>query len=91
MRSDGVTEIEWPWILAVDNDGIVAIRDELVGRGLPHSQAAGIALWLFDQLELRRHVSRGSARNYRRILGDLGPPTNLRSIPGYLEPAEVAA
>ncbi len=89
MRSDGVTEVEWPWMLAVDELGIPPVRDELMSRGVPVSQAAGVALWLQDQLNLRRHVTGRTAINYRNLLRSLGPPdqrANLRSIPGYREP-----
>ncbi len=85
MRSDGVTEVEWPWMLAVDEFGIPDVRDELVGQGVPISQAAGVALWLHDQLNLRRHVTDTTAGRYRRLLASLDPPdrrANLRSIPG---------
>jgi hypothetical protein len=74
MRADGVTEVEWPWMLAVDELGIALVRDELVARGVPVSQAAVVALWLHDQLELRRHVSDESARRYRKLLRSLEPP-----------------
>lgn len=91
MRSDGVTEVEFPWMLAVDVAGIPAVRNELLARGVPVSQAAGVVLWLHDQLGLQRHVSDESARRYRQLLASLEPPTNLDTIPGYREPDEVAA
>ena len=85
MRSDGVTEVEFPWMLAVDELGVTKVRDELMSRGVPVSQAAGVALWLHDQLQLRRHVTRMTATRYRQLLASLEPPdgrANLRSIPG---------
>ena len=85
MRSDGVTEVEFLWMLAVDELGVTKVRDELMSRGVPVSQAAGVALWLHDQLQLRRHVTRMTATRYRQLLASLEPPdgrANLRSIPG---------
>ena len=86
MRSDGVTEVEWPWMLAVDEqDGTVAVRDHLVSQGVSVAQAAAIVLWLHDQLALRRVATEISSIRYRRLLASLEPPdrrANLRSIPG---------
>ncbi len=91
IRSDAVTEIEWPWMVLVDQRGIVVVRDELAARGLPQAQAATLAFWLSDQLERRRHASPRAVASYRRILEELQPPANLRTIPGYREPARSAA
>jgi hypothetical protein len=79
---------------AVRELGTVGVRDELITRGVPVSQAAAVVLWLHDQLELRRVVTEKSAIRYRRLLASLEPPdgrANLRSIPGYLNRDEVAA
>jgi hypothetical protein len=86
MRSDGVTEVEYPWMLALeDGGGTVAVRDELVRQGIPLAQAAGIVLWLHDQLDLRRVNNEKTVWRYRALLASLTPPdrrASLRTIPG---------
>jgi len=86
MRSDGVTEVEFPWMLAVEQEGgTIAVRDELVRQGVPLAQAAGVVLWLHDQLELRRLSNEKTVWRYRSLLASLTPPdrrANVRAIPG---------
>lgn len=85
MRSDGVTEIEQPWMELAQERGPVAARDELISRGFTVAQAAGIAMWLSDQIERRRLVGDDTARRYRHLLEDVTPPTKVTgAIPGYV-------
>jgi hypothetical protein len=81
MRSDGLTPLEEPWVKFVETEGIVAVRDALIERGISASTAAGAALWLHDQASRRRLVTRPTATRYRRELAYAGPPP----IPGYLK------
>lgn len=84
VRSDIVTEVERPWIELVHVAGVMAVRDVLLERGIPTSQAAGMAVWLHDQGSRRRHVTGNTAWRYRRSLEEIGPPPSreLRAIPG---------
>jgi hypothetical protein len=75
-RSDFVTERERPWMEYVAEHGITPTRDLLVEKGVGAAQAASIAVWLSDQLERRRGVSRDTSRVYRGVLDRIG------SIPG---------
>ena len=86
MRSDGVTEIEKPWMELVEERGPVAARDELVSRGFTVAQAAGIAMWLSDQIERRRLSGHSTAVRYRRQLRSVSPPPSkvTGAIPGYV-------
>lgn len=89
MRADAVTDVERPWMELVERCGVIAARDELLERSVSASQAAGIAMWLGDQLELRRNCSEKTASSYRRTLSSLGDPPRFRigsgrAIPGYV-------
>lgn len=81
---------EAPWVELVEMIGIVGVRDELVELGIAEAKAAGIAVWLDDQANLRRRpgaAAASRAKDYRRELRDLGKsngagPPKLRAIPG---------
>ncbi|MHB8431043.1 MAG: hypothetical protein ACYDDZ_11040 [Acidimicrobiales bacterium] len=94
VRSDIVTDDDAPWVQSVSRLGVIGLRDELLSRGISPAKAAGIAVWLDDQLCGRRYVSGQTARIYRRELRQLAPPElgpKIRAIPGYISRRLVAA
>lgn len=94
IRADAITDVERPWIEALEQAGVVAVRDELVAQGVTAATAAGVALFLSDQADRRRVSSKVTAYRYRQLLGDLEPPKArakvLRTIPGYRDSARAA-
>lgn len=76
LRSDALQDVERPWVDRLRDAGIVAVRDELVARGISPSSAAGIALWLSDQAQRRRLASETTVRGYRATLRELGCPSH---------------
>lgn len=75
LRSDAVTEVERPWIEALDELGVEGVYDLLLHeRGLPPTQSAAIVFWLREQRARQRFTSRRTATNYRRILAGVAPP-----------------
>lgn len=94
VRSDIVTDVERPWIDAVLEVGIIGVRDLLIAQEVSPSRAAGIAVWLDDQANLRRLASPASSQRYRRELRELTPPgpsRRLRAIPGQFKVLSRAA
>lgn len=88
IRADAITGAERPWMELVEHHGVLAARDELLELGLTSAIAAGIAVWLDDQLKRRRVSSHVTAHRYRRTLEQVGPPPEdsprIRAIPGYI-------
>lgn len=81
-----MTETERPWLEAVEQVGVIGVRDLLLESGLSPAKAAGIAIWLDDQANRRRHIDGATATRYRHLLAALEPPERspkLRAIPGY--------
>lgn len=74
MRSDAVTREDQPWLRAVDELGLEAIRDTLLDRGVPTTQANGIVFWLADQRRGRRLLPGRTVANYRAALRQVGSP-----------------
>ncbi|MDA8290455.1 MAG: hypothetical protein M0Z33_02070 [Actinomycetota bacterium] len=87
MRTDAITDVERPWVELVERVGERTVRDELLVRGVTAAKAAGIAMWLGDQLDRRRNCDEATAWRYRRVLEGLGelprfPVISRRAIPG---------
>ncbi len=83
MRSDAITEVERPWVHAVRERGVEAVREELLARGLPVTKAGSIAWWLADQAAGIRRTTAPATSGYRRELSRLGfPQRRTLGIPG---------
>lgn len=89
LRSDFVTDVERPWMELLRTDGVITVRDLLLEMDLSPQVAAGLAVWLSDQVERRRLLNGETIWRYRKILRDIGPPDRdrLRAIPGYIKEA----
>ena len=87
MRSDAFMAIEEPWVAAIAERGMEAIRDELIDRGVSVTLADGVAGWLSDQYRGRRLHNKNTVLRYRRLLRNVPPPGYHRSrndMVGYL-------
>lgn len=73
VRRDIVTDVERPWIDAVERLGAGAVWEQLRSEGVTAAQAANIVEWLEAQASGRRYRSPDARTAYRKVLSHLTP------------------
>jgi hypothetical protein len=73
VRSDIVTDVERPWMVAIQELGPGAVWKELVGQGVSPAVAGNIVDWLEAHAKGERRRSPDSRTRYRKVLAGLTP------------------